>query len=106
MLREVATASKRVRRVLHLVDELDLNRAELCALREELDLRQGCEIDIDACKPPEEREFASEIKRRMDDSTQGSVEIVPVTELLKRGREELRRLEANRQPSRRRPAAR
>ncbi len=99
-------ASKRVRRILHLVDELDLDRAELRALREELDLRQGCEIDLDACKTPEERELASEIKRRIDDATQGSVELVPVTELLKRGREELRRIEASRQPPRRRPAAR
>jgi hypothetical protein len=102
----VPAASKRVRRILHLVDELDLDRTEIRALRDELDLRQECELDLDACKTPEDHTLASELKRRVDAAAQGHVELVPIADLLKRGRDELRRIDAVRQPARRRPSQR
>ena len=85
-------ASKRVSRVLHFVDELELNPAELRALRDELDARQECEIDLGACKTEEERQLALTIKGRIDAHARGEAELVPVGDVVKQAREELRRI--------------
>lgn len=54
----------RIRKVWKLVDELELDSAELRALRAELDARGECEIDHDACANDEERALAQKIKTR------------------------------------------
>jgi hypothetical protein len=78
MLEDVTTA--RVRRVLKLVDELELDQEELRALRKELDARGECEIDLAACTDAAERTLARTIKRRIDAAARGETRMVPMAE--------------------------
>lgn len=93
-LHRMPAASKRVSRVLHLVDELDLDRKELRALRDELDARQECEIDVDACKTEEDRALARTIKRRIDAAARGETRLVSSAEAMRIARQGLRRRRA------------
>ena len=86
-----ASKRKRVSRVLHLVDELELDAEELRVLRDELAVRQECEIDLEACKTEEDRALAVTIKRRIDAVARGEAKLVPVADVLKSARHELRR---------------
>ncbi len=67
-------ASTRVRRVLKLVDELELDAEERRALRAELDAREACEIDLDACADDRERALARAIKQRIDAAARGETQ--------------------------------
>jgi len=88
--------SKRIGRVLHLVDELELDPAELRALRDEIDARQECLLDLDAAKTDDERELAVTIKQRIDAHARGAAELVPISNVMKVARDEVRRLQGER----------
>jgi hypothetical protein len=83
-------SSKRVSRVLSLVEELGLDAQELRALRTELDAREGAEIDHDARKTLEDRELASMLKRRID-AARGERRLNPMAAGMKIARQGLRR---------------
>ena len=70
--------SPRIRRVLKLVEELELDGAEL--LREELDARKACEIDVEACVDPADLALAKTIKRRIDAAACGETTMLSMTE--------------------------
>jgi len=72
--------SPRIRRVLKLVEELELDGAELNALRAELDALKGCEIEPDACADPADRALAETIKRRIDAAARGETRMVTMVE--------------------------
>jgi len=90
----MAAASKRVSRVLRLVDELELAPAELGALREELDARRECQIDLDACNTEEDIALAKTLKRRIDAASRGETRTVPMDEAMRIARQGLRRRRA------------
>lgn len=92
------SASSRVRRVLKLVDELELDAEELRALRAELDARGECVIDLDACADEGERQLARTIKRRVEAAARGETRMVSMTEADKvlRDRRAARRVATNR----------
>lgn len=92
----VAVSPARVRKVLKLVDELELDSIELRALRSELDARSECEIDLAACKDEDDRQLAVTIKRRIDAHARGELELVSMADVMKTGREELRRIQDQR----------
>ena len=70
----------RIRKVLKLVDELELDAAELRALRAELDARGECEVDLEACADADERGLALKIKKRIDAAARGDTPMVSMTE--------------------------
>jgi hypothetical protein len=70
----------RIRRVLKLVDELELDQEELLILRKELDARGECEIDLAACTDAAERALARTIKRRIDAAARGQTPMVTMAE--------------------------
>jgi hypothetical protein len=78
MLGSVTTG--RVRQVLKLVDELELDQKELGALRKELDARGECEIDLAACTDGAERDLARTIKRRIDAAARGETRMVSMAD--------------------------
>jgi hypothetical protein len=88
--------SPRVRRILKLVDELELEPAEVRALRVELGAREECEIDLDACANEDERQLALAIKQRIDAAARGEAKLVPISDVMKRAREGLRTIQAER----------
>jgi hypothetical protein len=91
-------ASTRVRRVLKLVDELELDAEERRALRAELDAREACEIDLDACADDQERALARAIKQRIDAAARGETQSLSMPQFWSA-------VDARRQ-ARRRPSAR
>lgn len=96
--------TSRVRRVLRLVDELELDPAELHSLRDELDARKECVVDLDACKTEEDRQLALTIKNRIDAFNRGEAKTLTMAEANTFVRAELRRRrQAQPSPSRRRP---
>jgi hypothetical protein len=72
--------TQRIRRVLKLVDQLELDQNELRILRKELDTRGECEIDLAACADATERELARTIKRRIDAAARGESRMVSMAE--------------------------
>jgi hypothetical protein len=88
--KKTSSTSGRVRRVLKVVDALDLDAQELLALRAELEARQDCVIDLDACADPGERKLARAIKERIDAVTRGDAKLVPIGDILKGARDALR----------------
>jgi hypothetical protein len=76
--RDVSRA--RVRKVLKLLDELELDADELRELRAELDARGECEVDLDACADENERSLATKIKRRIDAAARGDTPMVSMPE--------------------------
>lgn len=72
--------SPRLRRVLKLVDELELDRDELRTLRAELDARDACQIDLEACADGSERALAKTIKRRIDAAARGETKTISMTD--------------------------
>jgi hypothetical protein len=60
----VAPPRSRLRRVLRLVDDLDLDRGEIAELRAALETREKCELDPNASR--EDLELAQTIKRRIE----------------------------------------
>ncbi len=94
-----ASASTRVRRVLKLVDELELDPGELRALRAELDARGECVINLEACKDDHERALARTIKQRIDAAARGETQSLSMPELWSA-------VEVRRQARRRRLSAR
>ncbi len=98
--RYVPLVSKRVRHVLHLVDELELDGDELRSLCHELDERQGCEVDLTECSTAEERELAMMLKCRIDAVARGETALVPMSDVMKQARGELRRIQGTRKPVR------
>lgn len=99
--KKTATASGRVRRVLEVVDALDLDAQELLALRAELETRQDCVIDLDACADPGERKLARTIKERIDAVARGDAKLVPIGDIMKGARDALRQAQARRRAGRR-----
>jgi hypothetical protein len=93
----LTVSQARVRKVLKLVDELELDPAELRALRAELDARGECEIDLDACENEDERQLALTIKRRIDAAARGETTIVSMADASRILRE--RRKARGRRPS-------
>ncbi len=88
--------SPRIRRVLKLVEELELDGAELTELRAELDARRGCAIDLEACTDPADLALAKTIKRRIDAAARGESTMVTMTEAngILRDRQKARRAAA------------
>ena len=70
----------RIRKVLKLVDDLELDAEELRALRAELDARGECEVDLDACADDNERALAMKIKTRIDTAARGATPMVSMSE--------------------------
>lgn len=99
--KKTALSSGRVRRVLKVVDELELDAQELLALRTELETRQDCVIDLDACADPEERRLARTIKERIDAVARGDAKLVPIGDILRGARDALRQAQADRRTRRR-----
>ena len=79
-MHDLNVSQARIRKVLKLVDELELDSEELRALRAELDARGECEIDLDACTTDEERALAQKIKTRIDAAARGKTPMVSMTE--------------------------
>jgi hypothetical protein len=65
---------------LKLVEELELNRAELRELRAELDVRGGCEIEPTACVDASDRALAGTIQRRIDAAARGETQMVTMAQ--------------------------
>jgi hypothetical protein len=72
--------SPRIRRVLSLVEKLELNAQELRELRSELEVRGGCEIEPSACADPGERVLAETVKRRIDAAARGETRMLTMSE--------------------------
>ena len=72
--------SPRIRRVLKLVEELELDGQEISELRAELDARKGCEIDLEGCNTSQERALAETIKRRIDAAARGETRTVSISD--------------------------
>ncbi|MGH7285193.1 MAG: hypothetical protein ACRELY_27030 [Polyangiaceae bacterium] len=70
----------RIRKVLKLVDELELDGEELRTLRAELDARGECEVDLAACANDDERKLAQTIKTRIDAAARGTTPMVSMTD--------------------------
>ncbi len=85
-----STVTSRVRRILKLVDELDLDPSELCALRRELDEREECVVDL-AGTSEQERASLLTIKGRIDSVLRGETKTLTMTEGNALVREELRK---------------
>lgn len=81
--------TSRVRRVLELVDELDLDASELGELRAGLSAREECVVDLHGADE-EERAFLLDLKRRVDSILRGAAKTLSVAEANKIVREELR----------------
>ena len=79
-MHDLDVAQVRIRKVLKLVDELDLDADELRALRAELDVRGECEVDLDACADADERKLALKIKNRIDAAACGATPMISMTE--------------------------
>jgi hypothetical protein len=90
-----ASSSGRVRRVLKVVDDLALDAEEILALRAELETRQACALDLDACADPEERTLAQAIKKRIDALARGDARLVPIGDIVKGARDALREARAS-----------
>ena len=88
--------SPRIRRVLKLVEELELDGKELRELRAELDVRGGCEIEPAACVDPSDRALAGTIKRRIDAAARGETQMVTMAQanVILRDRRKARRAAA------------
>ncbi len=87
--------SPRVRKVLKLVDELELDAAERRAVRVELDAREECIVDLDGADD-EQRAFLLELKRRVDTILRGEAKTLTMAEANAFVREELRKRRAAR----------
>jgi hypothetical protein len=74
------STSARIRRVLKLVDELELEPEELRGLRAELDARGESVVNLDACKDESERALALVLKRRIDAAARGETSLVSMSE--------------------------
>jgi len=77
--------------VLELVDELQLDPAEVRSLRDELDAREECVLDLGACKTEEDRELAVTVKKRVDAFTRGETKPLTIAQGNAVVRAELRR---------------
>ena len=86
----------RVRKVLKLVDALELDAEELRTLRTELDARGECEVDLSGCTNSE-RKLALTIKKRIDMAARGQTAMVSMAEATQVLRE--RRKARGRRPS-------
>ena len=65
--------TSRVRRVLKLVEQLELAPAEVHELRAELIGYEGCEVDLEGADEDEQKELLT-IKRRVDQFLRGEVQ--------------------------------
>jgi hypothetical protein len=89
--------------VLRLVDELELDADEIRSLRDELDTRKECLVDLAACTTEDDRQLALTIKKRIDASRRGETKMLTLAEANAFVRAELRRRrQAQPSPSRRR----
>jgi hypothetical protein len=71
--------TSRVRRILKLVDELELDQAELRALRAELDEREKCVVDLEGASPAERASLVT-IKGRVDPNLRGEAKTLSMAE--------------------------
>jgi len=94
----VSAASKRVKKALSVIDALELDGEELRELQNALNEREECEIDVGACKTPEDRELAMTLKKRLDAVARGESHTVSIREFIRRGREEVQRVQGARRP--------
>lgn len=79
--------------------EVDLVLAEeLRAAQRELDARQECEIDLEACVDDHERQLLQTMKQRIDAATRGDTRTVSMADAAKvlRGQRRSRRRSASR----------
>jgi hypothetical protein len=72
-----------------LVDELELDPDELRALRDELDARGECVVDVDGADE-QERKLLLTVKGRIDAAARGETKMVSMTEADRIVREKLR----------------
>lgn len=82
--------TSRVRRVLKLVEQLELAPAEVHELRAELIGYEGCEVDLEGADDAEQNELLT-IKRRVDQFLRGDVQPVTMAQAEAFVRAELRR---------------
>lgn len=80
----------RVRRVLKLVDELNLDASELRALRTELGEREECIVDLEGASE-QERASLLTIKGRLDSVLRGETKTLTMAEGNAIAREDLRK---------------
>jgi hypothetical protein len=76
--------SARVRRVMRLVDELEMDPREVQELTQELNQRPACVIEWDKVAP-EDRELVTLVEKRMN----GPSELLPIADMNRVARERL-----------------
>ena len=96
--------TSRVRRVLELVEQLELAPAEVHELRAELIGYEGCDVDLEGADKDEQKELLT-IKRRVDQFLRGEVQPVTMAQANAFVRAELRKLRQGKKAAAR-PAAR
>lgn len=91
------TASTRLKKVLRLVDELELDSREIDSLCDELSARKGCVVDLSKCRNEEEKELVLLAKSRIESIENGSAEVLSEREFMRRVREHVRNTQKARQ---------
>ncbi|MFI5297969.1 MAG: hypothetical protein ACHREM_07705 [Polyangiales bacterium] len=80
----------RLRRVMKLVDELQLDSEELRTLSRELSARSECIVDLDVARSPEERALMVTVKSRVDKVMSGEAKTYSVAETTRYVRDRLK----------------
>lgn len=92
--------SPRVRLILLVVDELQLDPQEIQALCKELDVRKGRSVDLSAGRVDADRAFVLLAKRYMNSVERGQLKMAIVGERLKMLREGIRLIKLKQQSKR------